>query len=245
MSAALRPGTPFLRGAPSRLRPFFWSWDTWFCCRRPSSSEGPARRLAFGLSALAALFAALLAALPVALTGQAEAPDSLPAFTIPELPAGLELVLRESTYNPTTAAGRELIRNVPPHSDARTGPPAFTEYSIRPTWTPRPEGDICRAASASIRVEVQVSMPLDVGVSQETWLRRHENGHVQMIVAHSIRLLEGLNALEGISCPRLTWRAESLVRRIDRELAHAHARYDGRGQDRDLPQALPDWGLRQ
>ncbi len=166
--------------------------------------------------------------------GADTASDSLPAFTIPDLPPGIEIVVRESVYNPSTAAGRELIRNAPPHSGARTGPPAFTQYSIRPTWTPSAEGEICRAVRASVRVEVEVSLPLDVSVSQETWLRRHENGHLEMIVSHSIRLLDSLKALEGLTCPRLTWRAESLVRRIDRELAHAHARYDGSGQDGDL-----------
>lgn len=147
------------------------------------------------------------------------------------MPEGLEVIVREVGYDPRTAEGRALILTIPPHSDVRTGPPAFTEYSIRPTWTPAAGEGLCRASVTSVTVHVQVKMPVGVSVPQETWLRRHEDGHLRLIVEHSIALLERMDALEGLTCPRLTWRAEALVRRTDRELAQAHARYDGRGQE--------------
>jgi hypothetical protein len=90
---------------------------------------------------------------------------------------------------------------------------------------------LCRTSVTSVTVHVEVRIPAGVSVSQETWLRRHEEGHLRRIVEHSIALLERMDALEGLTCPRLSWRAEALVRRTDRELAQAHARYDGRGQE--------------
>ena len=160
------------------------------------------------------------------------APDTVrvPDFIVPDLPDGVEVIVEVEEYDPATAAGRELIRNIPPHSGPRTGPPAFTEYSIRPSWTPAAEGGTCRASATSVTVAVQVKMPIGVSVSEKVWLRRHENGHLRLIVEHSVALFDRMNALEGATCPRLSWRAEALVRRVDRELAQAHAWYDGRGQ---------------
>ena len=130
-----------------------------------------------------------------------------------------------------------MILGAPHRSGARRGPPAFTEYDIRPRWVPVRDGQACGVASVEMEVSIVIRLPIGVSSGVERWLRRHENGHRRLVEEASEALLSRLEAARAPSCPGLAGRVDRIVRDASRELEAAHARYDGIGET-PLPEGL-------
>ena len=142
----------------------------------------------------------------------------------------------ERRYDPQSAEGRRRILSVAHRAGARNGPPAFTEYHIRPRWRTGPRDGVCVVEFVEVDVQITILLPYGVSSGVERWLRRHEDGHRRIVEEHVARLHADLRDDSAPGCPALQLRIDRRLEVADRELERAHARYDGVGE---LPEA-PD-----
>lgn len=140
---------------------------------------------------------------------------------------------RESFYQIEGATPRQLTRalNEKGPLSHGSGSRAFgqTRFELRYRYEPSPWSDGCRAAGASVEVELVTTLPAWSGrdraapVLRADWdlfigrLRAHEHGHRRIAVELGERLLERLQALRASDCRVL----RVAVRRLERAFVSA------------------------
>ena len=139
------------------------------------------------------------------------------------------VTVREESYDPASADGRRRIAEAPHRTGARSGPPGFTEYVLRPRWWLLPDPQGCHVDRAETAVDIVIRIPVGVSDGVERWLRRHEDGHRRLTEDHARMLHDRLVEERSNSCAALDRRITAILEGADEALRAAHARWDGAG----------------